>query len=141
MRSCLEYSPGASSGPNGPSSPTGCGFRVAAYLDPMEAFGLDDITAADDVVAVVLTVGWHERQAHLFAKRTGAPVFVPAEDTCMIETLESFLTFSDGAELPLGLRAIGVPGLTRGEQALLVPCHGGTLVVGDARHHREMGSG
>ena len=104
----------------------------SVLVDPMEAFGLDDITAAGDVVAIVLTVGWHERQAHLFARRTGAPVFVPAEDTCMIETLESFQTFGDGAELPFGLRAIGVPGLTRGEQALLAPCNGGTLVVGDA---------
>ena len=35
----------------------------SVLIDPMEAFGLDDITAADDVVAIVLTVGWHERQA------------------------------------------------------------------------------
>ena len=93
---------------------------------------MDDITAAGDVAAIVLTVGWHERQAHLFAQRTGARVFVPAEDTCMLETLEVFETYGDGMELPLGLRAVGVPGLTRGEQALLAPCQGGTLLVGNA---------
>ena len=84
----------------------------SVLIDPMEGFGLDDITAAGDVAAIVLTVGWHERQAHLFAQRTGARVFVPAEDTCMLETLEVFETYGDGMELPLGLRAVGVPGLT-----------------------------
>ena len=51
-------------------------------------------------------------------------MFVPAEDTCMLETLEVFETYGDGMELPLGLRAVGVPGLTRGVQALLAPCQG-----------------
>lgn len=101
-------------------------------IDPMEMYGLDDITDAGDVVAIILTVGWHERQAHLFSKRTGAPIYVPTEDTCMLECLESYETYGSDDELPLGLQAIGIPGLTRGEQALLAPCHGGTLVVGDA---------
>lgn len=96
----------------------------SVLIDPMEGFGSDDITAAGDVAAIVLTVGWHARQAHLFAQRTGARVFVPAEDTCMLETLEVFETYGDGMELPLGLRAVGVPGLTRGVQALLAPCQG-----------------
>jgi hypothetical protein len=104
----------------------------SVLIDPMEACGLDEIAAAGDVVAIVITVGWHERQAALFAKRTGAPVFVPAADTCMLESLESYETFVDGAELPLGLLAVGVPGLTRGEQALFSPRHAGTLLVGDA---------
>jgi hypothetical protein len=45
----------------------------SVLIDPMEAFGLDDITAAGDVAAIVLTVGWHERQAHLFAMRNPGP--------------------------------------------------------------------
>ena len=50
----------------------------------------------------------------------------------MIEDLEEFESYEDGDELPCGLRAIGAPGLTRGEQAVISDLHGGTLFVGDA---------
>ena len=62
----------------------------------------------------------------------GAPVFLPAEDVCMVEDLDRWEPYGDGDELPCGLSAVGVPGLTRGEQALLSPRHGGLLFVGDA---------
>ncbi len=104
----------------------------SVLIDPIESMALDEVDRAGDVAAVVLTVGWHERSARLFARRTGAQVFVPAADTHMIEDLDAYQTYGDGDDLPCGLKAIGVPGLTAGEQALLWPGHGGTLFVGDA---------
>ena len=50
----------------------------------------------------------------------------------MVEDLDRWEPYGDGDELPCGLSAVGVPGLTRGEQALLSPRHGGLLFVGDA---------
>ena len=104
----------------------------SVVIDPLEGGGASAIESAGDVRAIVLTVGWHERAAHLFATRTGAPVFLPAADICMIEDLESWEPYGDGDQLPCGLQAIAVPGLTRGEHALLSPVHNGTLLVGDA---------
>ena len=90
----------------------------SVLVDPVEWSALAPIAEAGDVRAIVLTVGWHERSARLFAARTGAPVFLPAEDVCMVEDLDRWEPYGDGDELPCGLRAVGVPGLTRGEQAL-----------------------
>ncbi|MCY3737196.1 MAG: hypothetical protein OXG13_12380 [Gemmatimonadaceae bacterium] len=104
----------------------------SVLIDPVEWSALQPIAEAGDVRAIVLTVGWHERSARLFAARTGAPIYLPAEDACMVEDLDRWEPYGDGDELPCGLRAVGVPGLTRGEQALLSPRHGGLLFVGDA---------
>ena len=104
----------------------------SVVIDPLEGGGASAIESAGDVRAIVLTVGWHERAARLFATRTGAPVFLPAADICMIEDLESWEPYGAGDQLPCGLEAIAVPGLTRGEHALLSHLHDGTLLVGDA---------
>ncbi len=101
----------------------------SVLIDPCERKGTE---TPEDVKAIIITVGWHERSASLFARRTGAPVFVPARDVCMIEDLDEFETYGSGDDLPCDLKAIGTPGLTRGEQAILSPVHGGTLFVGDA---------
>ena len=101
-------------------------------IDPLECFGLDDLEKADDVTAIFITVGWHERSARLFAKRTGAEVYVPSLDTSMVEDIEHFKGYGHGFVHHSGVRAIGVPGLTAGEQAILSDMHGGTLFVGDA---------
>ena len=103
----------------------------SVLIDPIECAGLSDISAAGDVAAIILTVSYHERSARLFARRTGAPVFVPDKDVSMFEALDEVMTYEDGAALPGGLRAIGVPGCSLGEQALISPIHGGTLIVGD----------
>jgi len=104
----------------------------SVLIDPIESSGLGAIEDAGDVRAVVLTNAWHERSARLFAKRTGAPIYVPADDVRRFEDLDSFVTYGDGDTLPCDLAAIGVPGCSPGEQALLSPLHGGALFVGDA---------
>ena len=101
-------------------------------IDPLESVGIGELEEADDIQAIFLTVGWHERSARLFSRRTGAPIFLPELDSHMIEDIDQFIGYGDAFEHECGLRAIGVPGLTRGEQALLSGTHGGTLFVGDA---------
>jgi hypothetical protein len=103
----------------------------SVVIDPIESSRLMPIDSATDVRAVIVTSGWHERSARLFGKRTGAPVFVPEQDLCMIEDLDEYERYGDGDSLPCGIRAIGVPGLTRGEQALLSGSNGGTLFTAD----------
>ena len=49
----------------------------SVLIDPLEGFGLDEIEQAGDCRAVIITSHWHERSALLFAKRTGAPIYVP----------------------------------------------------------------
>ncbi len=102
-------------------------------IDPIEGPDLGSIEDSGDVLAVILTVGWHERSAGLFARRTGAPVYLPAADEDMFENLDEYETYSDGDDLPGGLLAIATPGRRAdgGEHALLSPLHGGTLIVGD----------
>ena len=103
----------------------------SVIVDPIESTGLDLIDATTDIQAVIVTVGWHERSRRLFGKRTRTPVFVPELDLCMLEDLDSRKVYRDGDILPGELRAIGAPGLTRGENVLLSGTNGGTLFVGD----------
>ena len=107
---------------------TGTGSVI---IDPIESGRLDVVDQATDVEAVIVTSGWHERSARLFGKRTCAPVFVPERDLCMFEDLDVFETYDDGDDLPGGIRAIGAPGLTRGEHALLSSMHSGVLFTAD----------
>ena len=100
----------------------------SVLIDPLEGIGLDEIEQSGDCRAVIITSSWHERSALLFAKRTGAPIYVPAGHTDRLELVESFRTYRDGDELPCGLKAIWV----LDECALLSELHGGTLFVGDA---------
>ena len=102
----------------------------SVIIDPIEP-GIGPINEATDVRAVIISIGWHERSARLFAKRTGAPLFVPERDVCMIEDLDGFETYGDGDVLPGGIRAVGAPGLTRGEQVLYSETNGGTIFAGD----------
>ncbi len=102
-------------------------------IDPIESSGLEAIEESGDVSAVILTVGGHERSAGLFARRTGAPVYLPATDEDLFENLDEYETYLDGDDLPGGLLAIATPGRRAddGEHSLLSPLHGGTLIVGD----------
>ena len=103
----------------------------SVIIDPIESADIGPISEADDIVAVIVTIGWHERSARLFGKRYGVPVYIPERDLCMIENLDEYETYGDGDILPGRLHAIGCPGLTRGEQALLSDVHDGVLFTGD----------
>ena len=103
----------------------------SVVIDPIESNGLTAVDSADDIRAVIVTSGWHERSARLFGKRANAPVFVPEADLCMFEDLDDYEAYGDGDVLPGDVRAIGCPGLTRGEQALFSDTNGGTLFTAD----------
>ena len=100
----------------------------SVLIDPLEGIGLDEIEQAGDCRAVIITSHWHERSALLFAKRTGAPIYVPEGHTDRLELVETYHAYRDGDALPGGLRAIWV----LDECALLSELHGGMLFVGDA---------
>lgn len=104
----------------------------SVIIDPIESVFLDAIDQATDVKAVVVTSGWHEHSSRLFGIRTRAPVYVPERDICMFEDLGDHVTYDDGDVLPDGIRAIGCPGLTRGEQALFSDANGGTMFTADS---------
>ena len=109
----------------------------SVLIDPLEGIGLDEIEQAGDCRAVIITSSWHERSALLFAKRTGAPIYVPEGHTDRLELVETFRTYRDGDALPGGLRAIWV----LDECALLSELHGGTLFVGGcAGDDRQVGT-
>lgn len=104
----------------------------SVIIDPIESVFLDAIDQATGAKAVVVTSGWHERSSRLFGIRTCAPVYVPERDLCMFEDLGDHVTYDDGDVLPGGIRAIGCPGLTRGEQALFSAANGGTMFTADS---------
>ena len=64
-------------------------------IDPLESVGLGELDEADDIQAIFLTVGWHERSARLFSRRTGAPIFLPELDRHMIEDIDQFVGYGD----------------------------------------------
>ena len=103
----------------------------SVIIDPIESVNLGEVDEATDVKAVIVTSGWHERSSRLFAKRSGAPLLVPERDLCMFEDLGDYQTYDDGDVLPCGIRAIGVPGLTRGEHVLFSETNGGTIFTAD----------
>jgi glyoxylase-like metal-dependent hydrolase (beta-lactamase superfamily II) len=102
-------------------------------IDPIEGPDLGAIEESGDVLAVILTTGGHERSAGLFARRTGATMYIPAVDERLIENPGEYATYEDGETLPGRMLAIATPGqrMADGEHALLSPLHGGTLIVGD----------
>jgi hypothetical protein len=108
-------------------------WSLESYYLETESGGvvIDPLESASDVRAVIITSGWHERSGRLFSRRTGAPLYVPEKDLCMFEDLDVYETYGDGDVLPGGIRAIGCPGLTRGEQALFSEINGGTLFTAD----------
>jgi len=103
----------------------------SVVIDPIESNGLVEIDQAEDIRAVIVTSGWHERSARLFARRAGVSVYVPEADLCMFEDLDQYEVYGDGDVLPGEVTAVGVPGLTRGEQALFSETNGGTLFTAD----------
>jgi hypothetical protein len=105
----------------------------SVIVDPVDSAGLMALETAAEVRAVVVTSRWHERSARLLAIRTGAPLYVPAADREKFEDIDECETYVAGDMLPGDLLAISTAGgeWSAGEQALLSPLHGGTLLVAD----------
>tara|TARA_B100001123_G_C15326644_1_gene1029770 strand:+ start:1991 stop:2602 length:612 start_codon:yes stop_codon:yes gene_type:complete len=118
-------------------------FRLESYwiktttdegvlVDPLEYSGIDEIEESGKVSGIILTNSSHERQAHLFAKRTGTNIYVPNNHSKKLETISDYIEFSDGDLLPGDFTAIRIATASSDEYALFSPVHNGTLVVGDS---------
>ena len=92
-------------------------------IAPIEAHG---------VAHILLTNHFHERAAALLQRRLGAEVWAPEADVGELEAVTPNHLYAEGCELPGGLVAIALGGITAGEHALLWPEHRGVLFVGDA---------
>ena len=105
----------------------------SVIVDPVDSAGLIPLESAATVLAVIVTTRWHERSARLLARRTGAPLYVPAADVDNFEDIGECETYTAGDTLPGDLLAISTAGgdWSAGEHALLSPMHAGTLLVGD----------
>ncbi|MFN3432218.1 MAG: hypothetical protein ACK46X_19995 [Candidatus Sericytochromatia bacterium] len=99
-------------------------------VDPlaMDAEEVRAIEALGQVVAIVLTSAWHERDAAQAARRFNAPVYAHPE---AIAELKSQTVQPLPETLPLGLVAWHVPGAFAGQTAFYWPREGGTLIAGD----------
>lgn len=79
----------------------------AWLVDPVAMTGIEDeIEALGTVEGVIMTVGWHDRDARWFADRYGVPLYVPGNLT--------------GA--PSGFPVVRVGGGLPGSPLRLVPC-------------------
>ena len=118
-------------------------FRLESYwintntdesvlIAPLECSGIDEIEESGKVSGIILTNSSHERQAHLFAQRTGTNIYVPKNHSESLESVTDYISFSDGDLLPGGLTAIRIETAHRDEYALLTPVQNGTLIVGDS---------
>ena len=105
----------------------------SVIVDPVDSAGLIPLEEASEVLAVIVSTRWHERSARMLAKRTGAPLYVPAADVDNFEDIDECETYAAGDTLPGDLLAISTSGggWSAGEHALLSPLHGGTLLVAD----------
>ena len=81
---------------------------------------------------VILTNHYHERAAAIWRHRFDAPVWAPAGDVGDLETLTPNHVYSAESELPGGLLAVGLGGISAGEHALFSSENRGVLFVGDA---------
>ena len=83
-----------------------------------------------DVTAVLLTSSSHVRAAAHYREATGAALWAPAEAD--LGELEPDETFTEGNEVPGGLRVIGLPGPRDGESAFYLKRGEGVMIIGDA---------
>ena len=117
-------------------------FPLESYLvdtdDGVIAIDPQDLspTALQGVLSrvrhVILTNHYHERAAAMWRHRFDAPVWAPHGDVDDLETLTPDHVYSADSELPGGLQAIGLGGISVGEHALYTSENRGVLFVGDA---------
>jgi glyoxylase-like metal-dependent hydrolase (beta-lactamase superfamily II) len=82
------------------------------------------------VTAILLTGAKHLRSAPHFREATAAPVWAPANAD--LGDLTADETFSEGNEVPGGLKVIGLPGPSEDESAFHLKRAGGVMIIGDA---------
>jgi hypothetical protein len=85
------------------------------------------------VEAIVLTAGTHQRSAWRLRRELGVPVHAPA--TVRLVDEEPDVRYTEGDELPAGLRAFFAPGPGTTQHALLLPGDPSVLFTSDLFVH------
>jgi glyoxylase-like metal-dependent hydrolase (beta-lactamase superfamily II) len=93
---------------------------------PLEAAALERL---GEVSAICLTAGTHQRSAWRYRRELGAPVWIPA----LVETNEEEPDgrYSEGDELPGGLKPVFTPGAGTTQHTLLLERDGGVAFTPD----------
>lgn len=113
-------------------------FRAFAVVDGDQVVLIDPVQpdaaeraaleALGTVHAILITCGWHGRDAATMSTHYGVPVWAHA-DALPELAIPAAQPFPD--DLPAGIEALPVQGTTPGDVAFLVPRDGGSLIVGD----------
>ncbi|MBA2564087.1 MAG: MBL fold metallo-hydrolase [Gemmatimonadetes bacterium] len=90
----------------------------------------EELDRLGHVTAIVLTSDHHLRSAPHYREVTGAAIWAPAGAD--LDDDEADDTFTDGNELPGGLKVVRLEGPRGGESAFYLKRAGGVLIVGDA---------
>ena len=98
----------------------------------------EELDKLGHVVAILLTGAGHVRSAAHYRELTGAAIWAPVGID--LEGVDPDETYTDGNELPGGLKAIAVAGPRGHEHAFLLERGRGVLIFGDAMlNAAEMG--
>lgn len=90
----------------------------------------EELDRLGQVVAILLTSSGHSRAAAHFRELSGAAVWAPMQ--ARLAGIEPDETFTEGNELPGGLRVISLPGPSDSECAFYLDRGKGVVIVGDA---------
>lgn len=104
----------------------------AVAIDPQELAPRLEAEVQERIAHIVLTNHFHERAAAILQRRWEAQVWAPAADVAELEAVTPDHLYDEATELPAGLRATALGGISAGEYALLWPRERGVLFVGDA---------
>ena len=101
-------------------------------IDPLPLVS-NALAELGDVTAICLTAGTHQRSSWRLRRELGARVYAPALSRQIEE--EPDVRYSDGDELPGGLRAVFTPGAGTTQHTFLLEREGGVAFVPDLFTH------
>jgi hypothetical protein len=108
------------------------GADGTVLIDPLP-LALGALRCLGNVSAICLTAGTHQRSAWRYRRELEVPVYAPALSKLIEE--EPDVPYSDGDELPGGLRAVFTPGAGTTQHTFLLEREAGVAFVPDLFAH------
>ena len=108
------------------------GDEGIVLIDPLP-LAPEALAGIGEVTAICLTAGTHQRSAWRYRRELGVPVYAPALSRLIEEEPDE--RYSDGDELPGGLRAVFTPGAGTTQHTFLLQREGGVAFVPDLLAH------